>query len=349
MTHQSRAVVVRELSSAAAAARWDDFVEGCTNATFFHLAGWQRVMSEAFGHPTHFLYAECGDEIVGVLPLVHVKSRLFGNALISSAFAVEGGPATSRPEAAAALEGSALQLAERLDVDYVEFRCRHEAGEGWHLKSDLYVSFCKPIDADVDANLRAVPRKQRAMVRKGIKAGLTSTIDETVDVLHHIYAVSVRNLGTPVFSKRYFTVLKRVFGPRCDIVTIRDGEQPIASVMNFYLRDRVMPYYGGATTEARAVAANDFMYWEVMRRACERGYRCFDFGRSKVGTGAFAFKKHWGFDPEPLSYAFFLRRGDSLPEVNPSNPKYRLMIGLWKGLPLPLSKAIGPMISRSLG
>ena len=349
MTDRAESVVVRELSDAAASARWDEFVEGCPGATFFHLAGWQRVMTEAFGHATRFLYAERGGDIVGVLPLVHVSSRLFGSALISSAFAVEGGPAVSQLDAAAALAEKALEAAEALDVDYVEFRCPHEAGEGWHRKSDLYVSFCRSIDPDVDANLRAIPRKQRAMVRKGIKAGLESTVDDGIDDLHHIYAISVRNLGTPVFSKRYFAVLKQAFGPRCDIVMVRNGGAPIAGVMNFYFRDRVMPYYGGATMAARAVAANDFMYWEVMRRACERGYRHFDFGRSKVGTGAYAFKTHWGFVPQPLTYSFFLRRGAALPEVNPLNPKYRLMIGLWKRLPLPLSKALGPMIARSIG
>ncbi|MBZ0325892.1 MAG: FemAB family PEP-CTERM system-associated protein, partial [Alphaproteobacteria bacterium] len=240
-------------------------------------------------------------------------------------------------------------LAERLDVDHLEYRSRVPRHPDLVSRDDLYVTFRKPLDADPDKNLAAIPRKQRAMVRKGIKAGLTSELDAGVDRLHHIYAASVRNLGTPVFAKRYFHALTRAFGADCDIVTILHGDQAVASVMNFYFRDEVIPYYGGGLPEARAVAANDFMYWEVMRRACERGFRLFDFGRSKRDTGAYSFKKHWGFEPAPLAYEFLLRRGGDVPDVNPLNPKYRLAIAAWKRLPLPVAKAIGPLIVRNLG
>ena len=149
------------------------------------------------------------------------------------------------------------------------------------------------------------------MVRKGIKAGLTSVIDDDVERLHRVYAESVRNLGTPVFAKAYFRALHETFSPDLDIVTVlRDG-QAVASVMNFYFRDRVLPYFGGGVLAARNVAGNDFMYWEVMRRAVDRGYRVFDFGRSKQGTGAFSFKKNWGFDPQPLTYEYKLALDDA--------------------------------------
>jgi FemAB-related protein (PEP-CTERM system-associated) len=330
------------------AARWDAFVEQCPDAGFFHLSGWQRAVRRAFGHRTHYLFAEREGRVVGVLPLAHVRSRLFGNALISNAFCVEGGPAADDPVVREMLTEQAVALADDLKVDYLEYRCP-PPDERWHGKSDLYVRFAKPIDPDVDANMKAIPRKQRAMVRKGIKAGLTGVLDEGVDRLHHIYAISVRNLGTPVFSKRYFRILTEEFADRSDIVTILHEDTPVASVMNFYFRDRVLPFYGGATLEAREWAANDFMYWEVMRRACERGYRLFDFGRSKVGTGAYGFKKHWGFPAEPLTYGFYLRGLDELPNVNPTNPKYRLMISAWRKLPLGVSKLVGPPIARNLG
>jgi FemAB-related protein (PEP-CTERM system-associated) len=159
----------------------------------------------------------------------------------------------------------------------------------------------------------------------------------------------VRNLGTPVFPKAYFRNLKAEFGEDCDVVTILSGGKAVASVMNFYFRDEVLPYYGGGTDEARPVAANDFMYWEVMRRAAERGCRLFDFGRSKVDTGSYAFKKHWGFEPEPLHYEYYLRGKAAIPDVNPLNPKYRLFIQAWQRLPLPVSKLVGPLVVRNLG
>ena len=163
------------------------------------------------------------------------------------------------------------------------------------------------------------------------------------------YAESVRNLGTPVFSRRYFAELKRVFGSDCDIVLVRDAGEPVSAVLNFYHKDSVLPYYGGGTAGARRTGANDFLYWEVIRRAAGRGYRRFDFGRSKSGTGAFAFKKNWGFEPEFLQYEYQMRAGQTLPDKNPLNPKYSLLIEAWKRLPLPIANLIGPLLVRNLG
>jgi FemAB-related protein (PEP-CTERM system-associated) len=215
--------------------------------------------------------------------------------------------------------------------------------------SDLYVTFRKAIDPDVEKNMNAIPRKQRAMVRKGIKAGLSSETDDGVDRFFSAYAQSVHRLGTPVFSQKYFRTLRDIFGPDCEVLTITQGGRLIASVMSFYFRDEVLPYYGGGTEEARDVAGNDFMYWELMRRSCERGVRTFDYGRSKHGTGSFDFKKNWGFEPQPLGYEYRLVRGKRLPEVNPLNPKYSLAIRIWQRMPLFLANRIGPLISRSLG
>jgi FemAB-related protein (PEP-CTERM system-associated) len=328
---------------------WDDFVRAAPGATFFHLSGWKHVIEKAFGHRTFYLIARRGAAVVGVLPLTHVKSLLFGNSLISNAFCVYGGIVAADGEAMQALETEAVKLAAREKVDCVEFRSVSPAHPDWLQKSDLYVTFRRPIQADVDANMKAIPRKQRAMVRKGIANGLTSECDGDVARLHDIYAHSVRNLGTPVFSRRYFQLLKDEFGEACDVVTVLHGAKPVASVLNFYFRDEVLPYYGGGLSEARDLAANDFMYWEVMRRACERGYKVFDFGRSKIGTGAYDFKRYWGFEPTPLTYEFRLIQAGKIPDVNPLNPKFQAFIALWRRLPVPLTKLLGPPIVRGIG
>jgi FemAB-related protein (PEP-CTERM system-associated) len=330
--------------------RWDRFVDTHADATFFHRAGWSRVIERSFGHRTHFLYAESGGAIRGVLPLVHVKSLLFGNCLSSSAFCVYGGPVADNDIALHVLDAAALELAQKLGVGHVEYRYRKPRGiDGWIAKSELYATFRKPIDADPEKNMLEIPRKQRAMVRKGIKFELRSEVDSTPSRLHAVYAESVRNLGTPVFSRRYFENIKREFGEACEILMITHQGRDIAGVLNFYFRDEVLPYYGGGTAAARQFAANDFMYWEVMRRACERGIRIFDFGRSKRGTGAFDFKTNWGFAPEPLHYLYRLNKSGDLPDLNPLNPKFRLFIETWKRLPLPVANAVGPYIVRNLG
>jgi FemAB-related protein (PEP-CTERM system-associated) len=341
-------VRVAELD-ALSAARWDAFVEACPGATFFHRAGWKAAIEASFSHRCPFLYAERGGAIRGVLPLVEIKSRLFGHALISSGFAVEGGIAAEDEDARRALEARAIALSDELGVDHLEMRAPMPEAAGWRIRSDLYVIFRKALDPDPEKNLLAVPRKQRAMVRKGIKEGLTSALDDDIDRLHRIYAESVRNLGTPVFPRRYFRALRETFAADCQVLTVTAGAEAIASVMSFRFRDQIIPYYGGGTPRARAVAGNDFMYWEVMRRASLAGCRLFDFGRSKLGTGAFAFKKNWGFEPKPMSYAFRLREGGQVPDINPLNPKYRLFIAAWKRLPLPIANLIGPWIARDLG
>jgi FemAB-related protein (PEP-CTERM system-associated) len=344
----------RPLSPDAEAA-WDAFVTAHPEGTFFHRAAWARVIAAAFGHRPHYLMAERDGAIVGVLPLMHLRSRLFGNRLISAPFCVYGGILAADAESAAALAARATTLQTELEARALELRYRTPPAEDednpgtWLAPPDLYVTFRKAIAADDAANLKAIPRKQRAVVRKAIERNLAASSGRAVEGLYRIYAESVRNLGTPVFAPRYFRLLAEAFGPDMDVLTVCDGETPVAAVMNFYWRDEVLPYYGGGTAAARECHANDFMYWEVMRRAAARGCRLFDYGRSKLGTGAYAFKKNWGFDPVPLAYRFRLAPGAVIPAHNPLNPKYRALIAAWKRLPLSLANRLGPPIVRGIG
>jgi FemAB-related protein (PEP-CTERM system-associated) len=341
---------VRTLDDASAPA-WDAFVDAMPDGTFFHRSTWARVIAAAFGHRTFFAFAERDGAITGILPLAQVKTLLFGNTLVSTPFCVYGGLLAGDTESATALEAHAAALLQKTGASAIELRDRVAVTPGgdWVDRPDLYVTFRKPIEADHERNMKAIPRKQRAMVRKGIQYGLTSVCHRDTAVLHRAYAESVRNLGTPVFSRHYFDVLLEAFGGAADIVTVLDDGQPIAAVMNFYYRDEVLPYYGGGTAQARQRAGNDFMYWEVMRRAADRGFRMFDFGRSKVGTGAHAFKHNWGFTPAPLQYRYKLAPGAAIPDRNPLNPKYQLFIAAWKRLPLPVANLLGPPIVRGLG
>ncbi|MPZ45995.1 MAG: FemAB family PEP-CTERM system-associated protein [Betaproteobacteria bacterium] len=328
--------------------RWDEFVLRFPAATFFHRAGWQEVIQRAFGHRTWFLLAEAGGAIEGVLPLAEVKSLLFGHSLVSLPFCVYGGVAAETDRARLALDAEAIALAERLQVGHLEYRSQSRQRTDWATK-DLYVTFRKAIDPDPEKNLNAIPRKQRAMVRKGIKSGLSATLDSDTGRFFSAYSESVHRLGTPVFSRRYFDILREEFAADSEIVTVTSEGKLVASVLSFFFRDEVLPYYGGGTDLARQVAGNDFMYWEVMRRACERGLRVFDYGRSKLGTGSFDFKKNWGFEPAPLPYEYRLVKGREVPDHNPLNPKYRAFIALWKKLPRAMANRIGPHIVKSLG
>ena len=341
-------VEVRSLARADAA-RWDAFVESAPDATFFHRRGWREVIEGCFGHRTHYLLAERAGEMVGVLPLAEVKSFLFGHALVSLPFCAVAGVAAADAEAGAALRRAAKALGERLGVAHLELRHPAAREPAWPQQS-LYAGFRKRLEPKAEANMLAIPRKQRAMVRKGIKQGLAAEADDGVERFFALYADNVHRHGTPPLPKRYFEALRRVFGADTEILTVVDaGGRPVSSVFSFYFRDEVLPYYAGDCVAARDLAANDFKYWELMRRACERGFQVFDFGRSKQGTGPYDFKRNWGFEPAPLAYEYCLYRRKSIPENNPLNPKYRAMIAVWRRLPIGVANAIGPHVVKSLG
>ena len=296
----------------------------------------------------HYLLAKDNRGVVGVLPLVRIKSFLFGDALISTPFCVYGGPLAIDDSIRVALEDSAAKLAGELGVDYLEMRNRGRMRTEWPAKS-LYFTFRKTLDPDPEKNLTAIPRKQRAEVRAGIKKNLNVEFDTKVDRFYDIYSESVRNLGTPVFSKKLFEVLTEEFGDRVEIATIVHQGNPVTALITFWFRDEVLPYYGGGLAAARPLSAYDFMYWDLMRRATEKGVRIFDFGRSKADTGPYRYKKHWGFEPEPLNYEYCLGKARELPNLSPTNPKYGLFVRAWQKMPLGLSRMVGPMISRYLG
>jgi FemAB-related protein (PEP-CTERM system-associated) len=329
--------------------RWESFVQRNMDATFFHRIGWRKIIEEVFRHRTHYLLAERGKEIVGVLPLAQVRSRLFGHALVSLPFCVYGGPVAADARTERALSDAAATLARSLGVEHLELRNRAAKCTDWP-RQDLYVTFRQQILPDVDANMATIPRKQRAMVRKGIKNGLRSEVDTSVERFFQLYADNMHRHGTPPFSRQYFARLVEVFGDSCEVLIVVDTDgRPVSGVFSFYFRDEVLPYYAGDTAAARNLAANDFKYWELMRRACERNVRVFDFGRSKRDTGSFDFKKNWGFEPSPLTYEYQLLARNDVPQNNPLNPKYRALIALWRRLPKPVANAIGPMLVRSLG
>lgn len=341
--YQAPTPVVRELSLGDVE-RWDRFVLEHPAATFCHRAGWARVLRRAFGYDTHFLYVEQGEHITGVLPLVAVRSRLFGSYLVSSAFAVYGGPLYADDTARRLLTARALEIAEQCDVDYVEYRSPVPVEPGWAHKSDLYVTFRRALGRDPNALL---PSAKRRAIRKAEKHGVTARLDADIERFYPVFATSTRNLGTPVLPHRFFQAIWEEFADDVEVLTVDAGGGPVSTAMLFYFRDDAHCYYVGNTPDAFDAAASDYMWWRAMARAIERRCTSFDMGRSKRDTGSFEFKRRWGVEPTPLHYEYFVRRGQ-VPDTNPLNPKYRLFIEGWKRLPLPVANRLGPLIIKGL-
>jgi FemAB-related protein (PEP-CTERM system-associated) len=287
--------------------------------------------------------------VVGWLPLSEVHSPVFGRMLASSGFAVEGGVLAERATTAKALCGAAEEYAARLSCSTIELR-GGPAPRDWRARRDSHCGFVAPILATDEAQLLAIPRKQRAEVRKG----LDNDLDVEVGTGPHdradhyaVYARSVRNLGTPVFPRALFDAVLAELD--ADILTVRHRGRPVASVLSLYHGDAVLPYWGGGTHAARALRANDRMYFELMRHARERGCTRFDFGRSKTESGAWFFKKNWGFEPEPLAYSSWTAPGAPRRDADPTSDRHAARIALWRKLPLALANRLGPPIARGLG
>ncbi len=323
--------------------RVEAFVRTHPAATPFHLPQWSRAIARGTGQRAHLLVAERGGELHGLLPLTEIRSSLFGSALVSTGFGVDGGILANDAAAAEALADAAVQLAEKLRCPSVELR-GGPLPEGWGVAEGTYAGFVRDLPADEEAILATIPRKQRAEVRRAMTFGLEVGMGDA-DAHYRTYAESVRNLGTPVFPRALFAAVLDAFGADADILTVSKSGRPLASVLSLYLNGTVYPYWGGGTHEARGARANELMYYELMLHAVRRGCTRFDFGRSKLGTGAFAYKKNWGFEPKPLVYAHW---GEAR-EVNPLSPKYRLQVATWRKLPLWVANRIGPVIARGLG
>jgi FemAB-related protein (PEP-CTERM system-associated) len=342
-----------DLADAIERARIGAFVHDHPEGTPFHLPAWSNAVARGCGQKSHYLVAErANGELAGVLPLTEIHSRLFGRVLVSAGFGVGGGILAHSPAAVTLLADAAWQLANKLGCPTMEIRGGPLPGPEWQTDTSTYLGFARDLAEDDELELLQIPRKQRAEVRKSLALDLDISIGCHADdaAAHYaVYAESVRNLGTPVFPRTLFSEVLREFGKSADVLIVRHRGRPVSSVLSLYWKGTVYPYWGGGTAAARALRANDRMYFALMHHARERGCTRFDFGRSKAGTGPAAFKKNWGFEPRPLTYYDRAAEGAKPRDANPLNPKYRMQVAIWSKLPLWIANRAGPLIARGLG
>lgn len=331
-----------------AEAEWDRFVTSAPTGVFCQLTGWKTIVERVLGHRSFYLMARSGGKVTGIFPISHVRSRLFGDCLVSMPLAVYGGICAEDRESHLALLRAGSELAKKLGVRYLEMRNQTEPFPTSLPGRDLYVTFTQDLSPGPDKLLQGLPRDTRYMVRKSLKAGLEWTNDLSVDEFYEIYARSLHRLGTPVFSKDLFRLLLSEFGTKCRLFGVRKGKKAIAGVLCFYFRDQVLPYYAGALPEFYKDAPNNFMYWSLISQSCAEGLRTFDFGRSKRGTGAYDFKSSWSMTVSPLPYRYQLVRAQEVPQMSPVDKKFQLPIAAWKRMPYSWTKIIGPRLIRQI-
>ena len=324
----------------------DRFVQQSPAGTFFHLSPWRSVVRQVLGHESYCFVARREAGITGIFPISLVRNRLFGDSLVSLPLAVYGGICADDPDSYGGLLKAASEWAQRQKVKYLEMRNLAEPFPTALPGRDLYVTFTQELTPGPEKLLHNLPRDTRYMVRKSLKAGLDWTEDLTLEEFYELYARSVHHLGTPVFSRKLFAQLRSHFPRQCRVFGVRKGKHAIAGVMCFYFRDRVMPYYGASLAEFNRDAPNNFMYWNVMAQSCQEGFRVFDFGRSKLGSGSYQFKASWGMQVSPLPYRYVLVQARDIPHLSPVDRKFSAPIALWKKLPFAWTKILGPPLIR---
>ncbi len=348
LTLSQEPIAIRQVGARDTAAI-DAYVNQHKEGTVFHRGGWAKAAQCAYGCEDVTLAAWRGDDVIGVLPLIDVRAPLLGRSMISTAFSVGGGPIADDDQIIGMLAEEAAALGDAHGANYVELRANPPLGSDWLEKTGVYADFELPLPVDEGENLAMIPRKRRAEVRKAIKSAemgdLSLRIVQETGEFYALYASALRDHGTPVFPKSFLDALASAFADRIEISIADWRGEPIAALLSFYDKDTVRPYYIGALPAARAVRGAEYLYWMQMRRAAEQGCAHFDFGRSKIGTGPYQFKKLWGAEPRPLTYRTRLVRADAAPDVNPNNPKFAAFVSMWRRLPLPLANRIGPMVA----
>jgi FemAB-related protein (PEP-CTERM system-associated) len=337
------------LFAANDAVAWDEYVCRRPEATVFHRLAWSDAVAAAYGHPPLHVAAWDGSRLVGVLPLFEVKSLFVGRVLVSVPYATYGGIVADDPAVVAQMAEFAKNLCRDRRANYLELRHREASGLDLPI-IDKYDTFRKQLPTEPEQVLEGLPRKTRTAVRKGLKELGDEAArfgPEWIDTIYDLYAITLRRLGSPNYRRRLFHELARTYGQDCVCMVVMDGGRPVAGVMSFVFRDEIVPYFSGSVAGGMAKRANNVMYLRLMEYAVRQGLRWFDFNRTRRdNAGPYDFKRHMGFEPTPLKYQIHLGQGGKMPNLSPSNTKFKLAGKLWQRIPLCVTKPVGERISK---
>ncbi len=328
-------------------AEWDCYIARHRDSTLFHTLAWRDAVGDAFRHSDHYFVALRGGRIVGVLPAFLVASRIAGRMLVSVPYGVGGGILADDREVAEALFGAARRTARETGCKTIDLRSERAAVEELPIVV-RYVGFRRELPDRAEDVLSWLPRKARAAARNARdKYKLTAHFDDgDLKLVWRLYTRSMRRLASINYPYRFFESLVNRFRHRHWLTVVRRDGRPVAGLMSFLYRDRVMPYFIGTSDEARVCSAANFIYLAVMERAVAAGYRVFDFGRSRrENSGSFDFKRFQGFEPRPLEYQRYAASARRAVDLSPDNSVFGLARRVWPHLPLCITRVAGACLS----
>lgn len=329
--------------------KWDGYVLRSGHTTAYHLTAWKDIIEEVFGHKAYYLMAKENGNIAGILPLVFMKSLLFGRFLVSLPFFNYGGICAKSSDIEQALLAEAIVLARREAASHIELRHADKGQLGLPEKTTK-VAMVLDLPSSAEALWLGFKAKLRNQIRRAEREGMEVQCagPEGVDGFYEVFAANMRDLGTPVYSKHFFSAILKAFPKSTKIVTVFHRKQPVASGFLVEFKERVEIPWASSLRKYNALAPNMLLYWHALKLSCEGGYRQFDFGRCSIDSTTYKFKEQWGAKPVQLYWQYWLSEGRPLPELNPSNQKYRLAIQLWKRIPLQITQLIGPTIVKNI-
>ncbi|MBI5656913.1 MAG: FemAB family PEP-CTERM system-associated protein [Geobacter sp.] len=329
---------------------WDAFVVTQKGCTAYHQYRWKQIVEKSFGHAAHYLAAiDDSGRWHGVLPLIHMKSSLFGNFLVSLPFVNYGGILCGSMDIAGLLLAEAERLRTSLGSSHVELRHIGEGVSGMQTRQHK-VTMILRLATSAEQQWRAFNAKLRNQIRKPEKSGLLSEIGhlELLDGFYNVFARNMRDLGTPVYARGFFCNVLNELPDSSKIIAVRHEGRIIAAGIATWFGDTMEIPWASSIADFKNLCPNNMLYWEAIKFAIEKGFTKFDFGRSTPDEGTFNFKKHWGAEPVQLYWQYLLPEGENLPELNPKNPKFGLAIKVWQKLPLGLTRFVGPHIVRNI-
>lgn len=337
------------ITTSALPAQWDAFVRGANGASRYHLWGWRRVFEDTFGHETVYLAAEQAGEITGVLPLVIMRSRIFGRFAVSLPFVDAGGVCARDEQVARLLVRRAAEIAAGYHLTHVELR--HVSRQRPELPARQHkVGMTLPLVADSAAAWAALDRKVRNQVRKAEKSGLTERRGgaELLEAFYEVFARNMRDLGTPVYPPSFFRNVVATFADSATVFLIEHGRTVVAAGIALVHGDTLAVPWASSLRDYRAQCPNNLLYWRIIEHAIASGMATLDFGRSTPGEGTFQFKEQWGARPSPLHWEYVMADDAPLPDLTTRNPRFQAAIAAWKRLPVPVTRWLGPQLVRSI-
>jgi FemAB-related protein (PEP-CTERM system-associated) len=340
-------IEIAEVAANQSGAEWDEFIAAQPDGSFYHRFGWKRLNESALGHKAIYLEARRAGALVGVLPLVLTRSRIFGRILCSMPFVNLGGPVARDSDTALQLVANARARADRLGVDYLELRCQSALETGMSASLQK-VSMTLALDPDPDRLWSGFSSKHRNAIRRVYKDGLEvkSGGRELLPEFYSVMRRSWRDLGTPLYAPAYFAAIVDAFPDDTRIFVCHRGGEPVAVAFNGHSAATVEGMWAGITPIGRELSANYVLYWEMIKDACERGFRKYHLGRSTAGSGAEQFKKKWNTETCQLYWYHYRPDGQYKATLNVDNPKFRLAIAAWQRLPLWATRIVGPPLAR---